>query len=43
MMQVHRIDYYLWKADLRSSGVQTVLRLTGLLKQAQQDSGGVCG
>jgi len=43
MMHVHHSDYYLWKAEPRSPGVKTVLRLTGLLKQAWLDSGGVCG
>ncbi|MFG6486230.1 IS3 family transposase [Roseateles sp. BYS78W] len=43
VMQVHPSGYYAWKAEPQSSRAQDDQRLTGLLKQAWLESGGVYG
>ena len=43
VMQVHPSGYYAWKAEPQSSRAKDDQRLTGLLKQAWLESGGVYG
>ena len=43
VMQVHPSGYYAWKAEPQSPRAKDDLRLTGLLKQAWLESGGVYG
>ncbi|QPF72619.1 IS3 family transposase [Roseateles sp. DAIF2] len=43
VMQVHPSGYYAWRAEPQSARAKDDLRLTGLLKQAWLESGGVYG
>lgn len=43
VMQVHPSGYYAWKVEPTSASAQDDQRLTGLLKQAWLESGGVYG
>lgn len=43
VMQVHPSGYYAWKGEPQSQRAKEDRRLTGLLKQAWLESGGVYG
>jgi len=43
VMQVHPSGYYAWKSDPHSQRAKDDPRLTGMLKQARLQSGGIFG